>query len=133
MTRYDIPFSRFALRWAVIFFLASVTGGLLVYPLAGIGAVRVTFVLGLILFSFPILIELIFSPYKLLLGDDGITMFFRLRPSKFVYYLEMEGIILDPNDKIPSLRLKGTRIAYGISPDAARELSKRIKSECSVY
>ena len=132
MDGYSIPFSRFALRWAIYFLLACLIGGVVAYPLAGIGAIYVTLALGLIVFSFLILFELVLSPYKLLMGDDGITLFFRLKPSEFIYYVEMDGVPLSLNENKPVLKLKGRRRVYDISFDAAKEISRMIKIENSM-
>jgi hypothetical protein len=128
MSEYPIKFSRFALEWAIIFFLMSVTGGLIASLLVGIDALYLSLPVGTVFCAFVLLFELATSPYRLSIDDDGIALFFRLRPSKFIYYVEIKGVVLDPNDKVPALRLKGTRIGYSISSEAAKEISKRVES-----
>lgn len=128
MSKFKIPFSRFALQWATTFLLALVTGGIIAFPLAGIEAIHITLAVGVIIFSFLILLEMVISPYKLLFGDNGVTLFFRLKPSDYFCYVEIEGMPLSYNENRPVLKLKGRRRVYKISFEAANEISNRMKA-----
>jgi hypothetical protein len=129
MGEYHIPLSVTSKKRAIIFFLTFILGGLLAYPLIGDGAIYLSLLFGFIFAFFTISINAFWDPYKLSFGEDGVKLSFRLRPSKFVYFEEIESVFFSSIRKMPVMKLKGRGYVYSLSPQAAKDLLATMKGE----
>ena len=119
---YQIPYGNYPIRMAFISFFSILLGGVLAYPIVGFGGIILSFLIGSIFAISILLFNSIWNPYKVSIEQDRVHLFFRLRPSKYIFFFEIKEVFFNTVLKQPAMRLKGRGFTYSLSRDAASHL-----------